>query len=355
MTSRERVLAVFRREIPDRVPMWCGASPEFMAKSRAFLGVEDDEAVYQRFHDDFRRVYSRYAGPEKFDPVKNAAIGSRLNVFGVERKGEGYGVPANTPLKDATLEDVENYPWPSADWVDVSHIREDALRYGGEYAIMGGEWCPFFHDLLDLLGMEDALVMMYEEPEVVHAVLDHLVDYYYACNQRIFEAAADVIDIAFMGNDMGSQNGPLVSVKLFDEFFAPRFKKLCDLAHSYGLFTQMHCCGGFQQLIPSMHRCGIDAVQSLQPVNQGMQPANLKANYGDQMIFNGAIDSVNKLIYDTREDCIAATREVVSVMKPGGGYILSPSHDYLLEMTPVENVLAMYDTCLEIGSYEAEG
>lgn len=355
MTSRERVLAVFRREIPDRVPMWCGASPEFMAKSRAFLGVEDDEAVYQRFHDDFRRVYSRYAGPEKFDPVKNAAIGSRLNVFGVERKGESYGVPANTPLKDATLEDVENYPWPSADWIDVSHIREDALRYGGEYAIMGGEWCPFFHDLLDLLGMEDALVMMYEEPEVVHAVLDHLVDYYYACNQRIFEAAADVIDIAFMGNDMGSQNGPLVSVKLFDEFFAPRFKKLCDLAHSYGLFTQMHCCGGFQQLIPSMHRCGINAVQSLQPVNQGMQPANLKANYGDQMIFNGAIDSVNKLIYGTREDCIEATREVVSVMKPGGGYILSPSHDYLLEMTPVENVLAMYDTCLEIGSYEAEG
>ncbi len=225
MTSRERVLAVFRREIPDRVPMWCGASPEFMAKSRAFLGVEDDEAVYQRFHDDFRRVYSRYAGPEKFDPVKNAAIGSRLNVFGVERKGEGYGVPANTPLKDATLEDVENYPWPSADWIDVSHIREDALRYGGEYAIMGGEWCPFFHDLLDLLGMEDALVMMYEEPEVVHAVLDHLVDYYYACNQRIFEAAGDVIDIAFMGNDMGSQNGPLVSVKLFDEFFCTSVPK----------------------------------------------------------------------------------------------------------------------------------
>lgn len=179
MTSRERVLAVFNRQIPDRVPVWCGASPEFMEKARKHLGVSDDEAVYQRFRDDFRRVYSRYAGPEKFDPVLNAANGTRRNVFGVERIGEGYGVPANTPLKDATLEDVENYPWPSPDWIDVSHIREDALQYGGEYAIMGGEWCPFFHDLLDLLGMEDALVMMYEEPEVVHAVLNHLVDYYY--------------------------------------------------------------------------------------------------------------------------------------------------------------------------------
>lgn len=351
MTSRERVMAVFRKEIPDRIPVWCGASPEFMEKSRKFLGLQTDEEVYQRFRDDFRRVYSRYAGPEKFDPVKNAEKGSRLNIFGVERAGEGYGVPANTPLKDATLEDVENYPWPSADWIDVSHIREDALRYEGKYAILGGEWCPFFHDMLDLLGMEDALVMMYEEPDVVHAVLNHIVDYYYECNKRIFEAAGDVIDIAFMGNDMGSQNGPLVSEPLFKEFIAPQFKRLCELAHSYDIYTQLHCCGGFQQLIPSLIDCGIDAVQSLQPVNPGMQAGPLKENFGGKIILNGMIDSVNKLIYGTKEDCIETTKEIVSIMKPGGGYILSPSHDYLLEMTPVENVLAMYDTCYEIGAY----
>ena len=70
-----------------------------------------------------------------------------------------------------------------------------------------------------------------------------------------------------------------------------------------------------------------------------------------QMIFNGCIDSVNKLIYGTKEECIEETKRVVNIMKPGGGYILSPSHDYLLEMTPVENVLAMYDTCFEMGAY----
>ena len=351
MTSRERVLAVFRGEIPDRIPVWCGASPEFMEKARKHLGVDSAEDVLVRFRDDFRRVYSRYAGPEKFDPVKNAAIGSRLSIWGVERKGEGYGVPANTPLKDATLEDVENYPWPSPDWIDVSHIREDALRWGGQYAILGGEWCPFFHDLLDLLGMEDALMMMYEEPEVVHAVLDHLMDYYYECNRRIFEAASDVIDIAFMGNDLGSQTGPLISVPLFEEFFVHRFKRLCDLAHSYGLYTQMHVCGDFHQLIPCMKAAGIDAVQSLQPVNSKMDAAYLKEHLNGEVIFNGCIDSVNKLIYGTVQDCIDETRRVISIMKPGGGYILSPSHDYLLEMTPVENVLAMYDTCYECGKY----
>ena len=107
MTSRERVLAVFRGEIPDRVPVWCGASPEFIEKSMKELNLKSEEEVLVRFRDDFRRVYSRYAGPEEFDPVKNAENGSRMNVFGVKRAGEGYGVPANTPLKDATLEDIK--------------------------------------------------------------------------------------------------------------------------------------------------------------------------------------------------------------------------------------------------------
>jgi len=351
MTSRERVLSVFRGQLPDRVPVWCGASPEFMAKARNHLGLNTDEEVLVRFRDDFRRVHARYAGPEEFDPVKNEANGSRLSIWGVRRKGEGYGMPANHPLLDATLEDVENYPWPSPDWIDVSHIREDALKWGGEYAILGGEWCPFFHDMIDLLSMEGAMIMMYEEPEVVHAVLKHIVDYYYACNQKIYEAAADVIDIAFMGNDLGSQTGPLLGLPLFEEFFAPHFKRLCDLAHSYGLHTQMHVCGDFHQLIPCMHACGIEALQSLQPVNKCMDAAYLKEHFGDKMIFNGCIDSVNQLIYGTVDSCIEETKRVLSIMKPGGGYILSPSHDYLLEMTPVENVLAMYDTCYELGAY----
>ena len=64
MNSRERVMAVFQGKIPDRVPMWCGASPEFMEKARKYLEAADNEGVLKRFHDDFRRVYSVYCGPE---------------------------------------------------------------------------------------------------------------------------------------------------------------------------------------------------------------------------------------------------------------------------------------------------
>lgn len=100
MTSKERVLRVFQNQIPDRVPMWCGASPEFLEKARNFLGVSGIEEVYQRFHDDFRRVYSRYIGP---------ALAADTSVFGVSRSGIGYGQADFHPLKDASLSEIEAY------------------------------------------------------------------------------------------------------------------------------------------------------------------------------------------------------------------------------------------------------
>ncbi|MEG1525019.1 MAG: uroporphyrinogen decarboxylase family protein [Clostridia bacterium] len=353
MNSRERVLATFQRKQADRVPMWCGASPEFIEKSKKFFGVDTEEDVLVRFHDDFRRVYSRYQGPDEFNPILNAKKGININVFGVERHGYGYGQPVRHPLKDATLEEIEAYPWPDPAWVDVSHIREDALQWKGEYAIMCGEWSPFFHDTIDMLGMENMMILMYEEPEKVQAVITHLADYYYEATKRILAEASDVLDIFFCGNDLGSMTGPLLGENLFREFIAPHLKRLCDLAHSYGLFTQMHVCGSFRPLIPAMIECGLDAVQSLQPATRNMAPADLKADFGDQIILNGCLDSVNVLIEGDEALVREVTKNTVLTMKPNGGYILSPSHDYLLEMTPVENVIAMYDTGLLYGKYDA--
>lgn len=342
MTSKERVRTVFNGEIPDRIPMWCGASPEFMEKAEKELGVSTEEEVLKRFHDDFRRVYSRYIGPDR----------NGKSDFGVERHGIGYGQPVSHPLAEASLEEIHRYAWPSPDWYDISHIREDALSYPGEYAIMCGEWSPIFHDAIDLLGMENMMILMYEEPEKVHAVLEHVTDFYYEITRRTLESAADVIDIFFMGNDLGSQTGPLMSAEMFEEFLAPQIKRLTDLAHSYGVFTMMHCCGSFYQLIPALIRAGVDALQSLQPVTPEMQAESLKKSFGGAIVINGCIDSVNVLINGTKEETEAYTKHVLEVMKPGGGFILSPSHDYLLEETPVENVLTMYDVGLEMGGYD---
>ncbi len=347
MTSRQRVLTAFDHCEPDCVPRWCGASPEFLAKAKRELGIADDEGLRLRFGDDFRRVFAVYAGPECV--LSEGA--TYCTPFGIERHGIGYGQPTTHPLADATLREVHDYPWPDPAWMDVSGIRAEAEAFAGRYAILGGDWSPFWHDAIDLLGMEGLFLRMYDAPEVVDAVMGHLVDYYAAVSERIFQATADTIDIFFIGNDLGSQTGPLLSPSLFDRFVLEHLARLIDLGHAFDLKVMLHCCGGFAPLIPSLIDAGLDGLHAIQPSCVGMDLATLKADFGRRILLNGCIDSHHVLIEATPDIVRRRTREVLDIMKPGGGFVAGPSHDWVLPETPVENVVAMFDAVAEYGLY----
>lgn len=354
MNSKERVLAAFNHQEPDHVPAWLGMSPAFKEKLKQHLGMPDDEQLARYVGDDFRRVIAPYAGPEHVHPDANLPPGATYrSVFGILRHGYEGGQPMSHPLIDATTAaEIDAYDWPDPGWIDVSDIRAEAEQYGGEYAILGGEWAPFWHDAIDLLGMENLLYKMFDAPALVDAVLAHTVDYYVAVSERIFEQAADVIDIFFIGNDFGSQTGPLISDKLFRRFLLPPLKRLIDLGHAYGLKVLLHCCGGFEPLMPAMIEAGLDGLQGLQPNCRGMDPATLKARYGNDLLLMGAINT-QLVIEGTPNDVRDETRRILDIMKPGGGYVASPSHDYILYETPVENILALYETVREAGAYQS--
>lgn len=347
MTPKERVLLAFQHREPDRVPAWCGSSPEFWANAKRALNL-DDEGLRFRLGDDFRRVSARYRDTEPATPLATSRT-----PFGVERKGVGYGQPLSHPLANAGLDEIHEYAWPDpALVVDVVGVREEALRYCQNYAILGGSWSPFWHDAIDLLGMEHLLVCMYEAPEIVDAVMTHVIDFYIGESLRVFEVAGNLIDIFFIGNDFGSQQGPLISERTFRRFLLPHVKRLIDLGHDYGMKVQLHCCGGFRQLIPSLIEAGLDALHALQPSARGMDPAGLKRDFGDKIVLNGGVDSHHILIEGASPDFVRLrTRELLDVFMPGGGYVAGPSHDYVLAETPLENLLAMYDTIHEYGVY----
>ncbi len=352
MTSKERVLTAFAHREPDHVPAWLGASPGFRAKAVHELGLADDEALSLLVGDDFRRVYARYAGPEEMAPYANLPPGATYrSVFGILRHGYEGGMPISHPLAHAeTVAEVEAYPWPDSAWMDVSQIRADATPFCQQYAILGGDWSQFWHDAIDLLGMENLMIKMFEAPAIVEAVLTRVVDYYEGVNRRIFDEAADVIDIFFIGNDFGSQNGPLLGERQFRRFIVPQLKCLTDLGHRYGLKVLLHCCGGFAPLIPAMIEAGVDGLQALQPNCRGMDPQKLKAEFGGDMLLMGAINT-QLIIEGTPEQVRAETRRILEIMMPGGGYVACPSHDYVLVETPVENVLAVYETIRDYGGY----
>jgi len=109
--------------------------------------------------------------------------------------------------------------------------------------------------------------------------------------------------------------------------------------------VQLHCCGGFAPLIPVLIEAGLDALHAVQPSCRGMDLATLKANYGQQILFNGAIDSKTVLIEGPSPEFVRErTRTVLDILAPGGGYVAGASHDAILGETPLDNVLAMFDT-----------
>lgn len=349
MTSKERVMAAFAHTEGDQVPRWCGSSPEFWNKAKQYTGIESNELLSRRFGDDFRRVYSVYTGPEH--PLSGDAFW--CSPFGVERHGYGYGQPVSHPLAHAScLADIAAYPWPDPAWIDVSSIPGQSAPHKHNYAILGGEWSPFWHDAIDLVGHENLYYLMYDDPAATEALFERITDYYWEGSRKAFELKNNGIDIFFIGNDLGSQTGPLLGLDLFRQFVLPSLKRLIDLGHTYGKLVMMHCCGGFRPLIPDLIDAGLDGLHALQPDCTGMEPESLKRDFGKDILLNGCVDSHNVLIAGPSPEYVyAQTGRILTLMKKGGGYVCSASHDYILEETPVEHVLAMFDAVNEFGQY----
>ncbi len=133
----------------------------------------------------------------------------------------------------------------------------------------------------------------------------------------------------------------MISPKLFRRFILPHLKRLADLGHEYGKRVLLHCDGSIRALIPDLIAIGIDGLQSVQPLCYGMELSKLKADFGRQITFMGGIDT-QLLIEGSEEEARRLTLSVLQTMMPGGGFIASPSHDYLLPETPVENIFALY-------------
>lgn len=334
---KERVLGTFSHR-PDLLPArWLGASREFITKACIELNM-DEEQFRRRIGDDLRWM----------DIDAMGQGGRRFDAFGIERKGSGYGQPLNHPLQEEiTLEKLDNYPWPVAEQYDISSLRERIEPISNNFAIVGGSWSPFWHDAVDLVGMESLACLMYDNPVFTETLLNRIVDYYISLNTRIFEEAGDLIDILFIRNDFGTQIGPLISTEHFERFISPCIKRLVDTAHRYNIKVMLHSSGGIRPLIPSIIKTGIDALHALQPDCPGMQAFSIKKEFGGSLVLSGGIDARGVLL---RGSPIEVKNHVISILNiyaKGGGYLAAPSVDAITEDIPVKNILAMFDAINE--------
>jgi uroporphyrinogen decarboxylase len=354
LTPKQRVLMAMEHREPDRVPLDFAALPQVVRGLCDFLAVDPScdwsryqsypEALLQRLHVDLRIVRAPSLAPAE----RPAPGGGYFDLWGVEISPEGY--PVGHPLADVTsVADIESYTWPDPDALDYEHYAETCQRYE-EYAVCGGDWSPFWTWSLELMGSERLMINLRERPEVAHALLRRVADYYYETSRRLFEAGHGRLDIFFMGDDYGTQRGPFLSPRDFRTFIVPHLTRLYGLAKSYGLKVMQHSCGSVRAVLPDMIAAGLDALDPVQPRASGMDPAGLKASFGHQVTFHGTLDLQDTLPHGSVEDVRREVLGRIEHVGPGGGLIIGNGQDYISDV-PLENIVAVYDTVYDYGCY----
>ena len=345
MTPRERWLAVLTHRTPDRVPMDYWATTEATEKILRHTGCEDLWQFFARYHIDRPvTVHGRYAGPP-LDPNRDA-FGCRFAQIGY---GTGeYRECIHHPLaRYGSVEEIaREYTWPHPDWWDYSDIPNQIA--GRElYPVQGGGSEPFLI-YKNLRGQEQAFMDLVEHPDIVHYCLDKLFDLAYANTVRIYEQIPGKITLSYVAKDMGSQDGLMFSVRHIREFLLPRMKRMIDLAHSAGVYVFHHNDGAARKIIPDMIALGIDALNPIQWRCKGMEREGLKADFGAQIAFHGAMDNQYTLPFGAVAEVRQEVLDNLRILAAGGGYILAPCHN-IQAVSPPQNIVAMYETCYEYG------
>lgn len=345
MTSKERVLTACRHEQPDRAPRQIYLTPEIRARLQAHFGGAD---ILQALGIDLRGVNAPWRGELRPGPGMPGQADS-YDIWGAgytmtQYQGGAYSEATELPFAAMDrMEQVESYPWPSADDYDFSGVRAQAEALG-EYAVgFGGAGIPdIVNGVSRARGMERVLTDIMLGDPVGVAIIDHRVEHYYEYCRRGLEAGGGAIDILHLGEDCGSQRGRLFPPAVFDEFFVPRLQPFIDLAHEHGALAMLHSCGDTHEIMPTFIAMGLDILDAMQPEPEGMDPPTIKRLYGDRLTFCGLISTQQTLPHGSVEDVRREVRERLEIVGAGGGYILSPAH-CIQPDTPLENVLALYD------------
>ncbi len=343
MNSRKRALEAVNLDEPDRVPVDYWAVPGVTRALIEKLRLPDTESLLGHLGSDFRYVFPPYRGPA---PGKSSRWHEDL--WGIKRDSV-YNEVVYAPLSAADKpRDLERFRWPDPEWYDLSGFRDTCARLKDYCTVLCDERTnrtSVLHQGIYLLGMEKMMTDLILNPGFAHELFERITEFYLNLNRRIFEAAAGGIDVILIGDDFGTQQGLLISREMLREFVYPHLKKHFELARRHGIKVMFHSCGAVREIIPDLVELGADVLNPIQTGAGGMDPAQLKMEFGTKICLHGSIDTQRVLPFGSRQRVREETLRMISILSPGGGFILAPSHNFQAN-TPLENILEMYKTAL---------
>ena len=327
------------------------ADPQYYERLAQALGLPKSdpatakEAILRTLDTDFRCV------GDVLHP-QNSLCRSGPNWYtdswGVTRTWTGlYYDITDSPLKDATIEDLKRFPFPKVSEIPPQVFEELAreaktLWYDSDYVVVAGH--PVY-GVMELgcwmCGYDDFLYRMAAEPEFVELFYQKVYEYQKDVIEAYYSRLGDYIHVTTSGDDFGSQSGPLISPACFREQVAPWMKRRIELTKSMTkAYFFHHTCGSVYRLLPELLATGIDILNPVQPGAFEMEPDRLKAEFGDRLVFWGAIDEQNLLSHGSVSEVEQEVERVLTIMGENGGFVAAPSHNVQMDVPP-ENLIAM--------------
>lgn len=377
LISRERVNKAINHQEPDLVPVDLNPLYDFYVQLKEYLGIEIEEKINHNLamevipHPDVLKklgvdVTAVKLGSAKTSPKEERTDGLVKDDWGILFKlvnqpgGGRYYEVVDSPLKDVTMKDLEDYPWPVPDLPGRGEGAEASakrLYEDTDLAIMGRFGGAITENALYLLGMENWMTRLAVDPEFIEALLTKIADIQIALDRIGLEATAKYLTIyKASGEDLGMQMGPMYSPKMFRELFLPHFRRRFQAARKYldevnpGVKIMLHSCGSIRRFLPDLIEAGIDIIDPVQPHAAEMSTSELKRDFGSQLTFHGGVDIQQVLPFGTAEEIETEVKERISTLGKGGGYILAPAHNVQADVPPA-SIVKMCEAAKRFGEY----
>lgn len=368
MRHRDRVLQALSREAPDRCPMQVSFTPEFAERLRGDLvqrGMLGGENTALNRDDARAGAHNPHGGGNTHELER--ALGEDILLTsvgwanGYYQEGDEYvdewGVtwrsqPYATRFGTGRYTEMVGHPL-AEDAAVASYVAPDPQRdelyldaaatirtFGDEYFIVGATVTTIWETAWALRGYEQLLVDMVTEPELTDAILEVPFQYHMAAAERLARLGVDML---WTGDDIGSQRGMLFSPATWRRFYKPRMAELIARVKAINPSIRIayHTDGDVRAVLPELVEIGIDVLNPVQPAC--MDPAWIKREFGDRLMFWGSVDEQHTLPFGSPDDVRSEIRLRLDTIGRGGGLILGPTHHVQLD-TPLENFWAMVDT-----------
>jgi len=337
MTSAERVLAVLRRQEPDRIPHFEWIIDRHV-RDAICPGCTMEEFTVRMGLDAI------LTAPD-FQKAKLDATHVR-NEWGVvmEHGTEEHGVAVGHPVQ--SLDALRKYrpPDPHAPGRYAS-IERIVARYKGKLAV-GVHLNDVFSIPRYLAGFETLMMAFAGEPELIHGLVELSVN---ANIEMAKEVARRGVDFVFTGDDYASASGPFVSPGMFREYLYPGLKRVMGAFKELGLPIIKHSDGDIRPVLDMILDSGIDCLDPIDPMG-GLDMGEFKRKYGARIALKGNVSCAQTLTFGTERQVVDETLTVIRAAGPGGGLIASSSNSIHSSVKP-GNYLAMWNTIRAYGRY----